>query len=135
MVPQDRGRTNRTLLATGLLSRVRVSVRPRFFYTRKQSNPRGNRAASASVVFQWPVTSHCRQRSGPSLLGATDPSNSDNLNDGDGGVCVCVCVHAFSRVRTHACACVRACVCACVRACVRACVMCLQYTIIIFDPG
>ena len=26
-------------------------------------------------------------------------------------------------------------VCVCVRACVRACVMCLQYTIIIFDPG
>ena len=128
MVPQDRGRTNRTLLATGLLSRVRVSVRPRFFYTRKQSKPRGNRAASASVVFQWPVTSHCRQRSGLSLLGATDPSNSDNLNDGDGGVCVCTRVLG---VRAHACACVRA----CVRACVCACVMCLQYTIIIFDSG
>ena len=31
----------------------------------------------------------------------------------------------------------RRCVCTsvCVRACMRACVMCLQYTIIIFDPG
>ena len=39
---------------------------------------------------------------------------------GDGGVCVCVCV--CSRMR--------------VRACIgmHACVMCLQYTIIKFDP-
>ena len=60
-----------------------------------------------------------------------------------------VCVHAWARVRACVRACVRtrvhayACVCACVRACVRAClpapvcacVMCLQYTLIIFDPG
>ena len=52
------------------------------------------------------------------------PMNSANLHGGgDGGVCVCVCV------------CVRACVCARTLACVRACVMCLQYTIIKFDPG
>ena len=77
----------------------------------------------------------------PSRLGATDPSNSDNLN-GDGGVCVCacvrVCVCACVRVCVLACvrACVRACLLACLRACVRACVRdVLQYTIIIFDPG
>ena len=72
----------------------------------------------------------------PSRLGATDPSNSDNLN-GDGGVCVyvrscarvCVCVRACMR------ACVRASVREYVRACVRACLVCLQYTIIIFDAG
>ena len=40
---------------------------------------------------------------------------------------VCVCVLAHAR------ACARACVHACARMC--ACVMCLQYTIIIFDPG
>ena len=48
------------------------------------------------------------------------PMNSANLyGGGDGGVCVRV----SSRMR--------------VRACVgmRACVMCLQYTIIKFDPG
>ena len=50
------------------------------------------------------------------MVGRTDPSNSDNLK-GEGGELVCVCV------------------CVCVCACVRACVMCLQYTIIIFDPG
>ena len=47
-------------------------------------------------------------------MGASDPSNSDNLN-GDSGVGVCV------RVCT---------VCVC---CVCVCVMCLQHTII-FDP-
>ena len=49
---------------------------------------------------------------------ATDPSNSDNLNDSDGGVWVCGCVGVW------VCARVRAGVCACVRACVRACVLC-----------
>ena len=44
------------------------------------------------------------------------PMNSANLyGGGDGGVCVLV----------HACACIRW----------HACVMCLQYTIIKFDPG
>ena len=52
------------------------------------------------------------------------PMNSANLygggdGGGDGGMCVCAC--AF--------------VCARTLACVRACVMCLQYTIIKFDPG
>ena len=61
----------------------------------------------------------------PSRLGATDPSNSDILNDGDGGVWVCGicgCVQAFVRVRAHARACVRACIRSCVHVCVRACV-------------
>ena len=44
------------------------------------------------------------------------PMNSANLYGG-------VCVHACSRMHVHA------------YACMRACVMCLQYTIIIFDPG
>ena len=46
------------------------------------------------------------------------PMNSANLYDGgDGGVCVC------SRMRVRA------------YVGMRACVMCLQYTIIKFDPG
>ena len=51
----------------------------------------------------------------PSRLGATDPSNSENLND-DGGVFVCECVNACVHACARACACVR--VCACGRACV-----------------
>ena len=46
------------------------------------------------------------------------PMNSANLyGSGDGGVCVCVCsrMHAYVGMG--------------------ACVMCLQYTIIKFDPG
>ena len=48
-------------------------------------------------------------------------TNSAKLYRSDGGVCV----RARSRMRVRACVRVRA----------RACVMCLQYTIIIFDPG
>ena len=48
------------------------------------------------------------------------PMNSANLyggGGGDGGVCVCVLANAYARVRWHA------------------CMICLQYTIIKFDPG
>ena len=60
-----------------------------------------------------------------SRMGASDPSNSHNLN-GDGGVglCMCACVYMCCM---YVCVCVCACVCACVW------VMCLQYSII-FDP-
>ena len=57
-----------------------------------------------------------------SRMGASDPSNSDNLN-GDGGVGLCMraCVHVCM------CACVHVCMCACVHVlyvcvCVRVCV-------------
>ena len=78
-------------------------------------------------------------------MGATDSSNSDNLNgDGDGGVCECVraCVRVYVRAcgRAGVRACGRAGVRACGRAGVRACGragvgrVCLLYTIIVFDP-
>ena len=54
------------------------------------------------------------------------PMNSANLyggGGGDGGVCVCVCVCVCSRMRMRA------------YVDMRACVICLQYTIIKFDPG
>ena len=68
--------------------------------------------ASACVYLNDPATMNA---SGAGRHGWA-PTNSANLYGGDGGVCECV----------------RACVCLC--ACVRARVMCLQHTIIIFDP-
>ena len=56
------------------------------------------------------------------------PTNSANLyGGGDDGVCVCVCVcvREYVCVLEHTCARVHSC----------AFVMCLQYTIIIFNPG
>ena len=76
-----------------------------FFIREKHPKPRGNQAASASVYFN-------SQR--PAL---TDPWNTDNLYGGDGG-------DGGDGGGGDSGACVRA----------RACVMCLQYTIIIFDP-
>ena len=90
-----------------ILSRVRVSVRPsNCFVRKKHPTSRGNRLASVCVYFNDPATGYECHHGWP-------PTNSTNLY-GD-GVCVC------SRMR--------------VCACMRACVMCLQYTIIIFDPG
>ena len=83
-----------------------------FFLYAKNTQSLGETSRKCQCLFQWPATSHCRQGTRASRLGATDPSNSDNLNNGDGGVCVGVC--------THSCGCLRTCVF--VRACVRACV-------------
>ena len=102
-----------------ILSRVRVSARPSIFYIRKTLKTSGKPGRQCHCLFQWPSTSYCHQRSGPSRLAGTDPPNSDTAT----AVCVWgVC----ARVRAGACA---------VCACVRSWVMCLQYTIIIFDPG
>ena len=82
-----------------------MSVRPSIFYMRKTLKTSGKPGSQCQCLFQWPATSYCHQRSGPSWLAGTDPSNSDTA------VCVCggVCVHAFARVRAHACACMRPC--------------------------
>ena len=54
------------------------------------------------------ATNYCHQRSGPSRLAGTDPSNSDTAT--------AVCVWGGASVRAGACACV------CVRPSVRVCV-------------
>ena len=128
------------------MSRFRVSVRPRFFYTPKTPKTSGKPGRQRQCLFQWPATGIVA--SGAGRHGWV-PTNSDNLRGG--GVCVCVCACVLVCARVHACVrpCVRtrvhafSCVCACgragVRACVRACERarvraCVQYTIIIFDP-
>ena len=72
-----------------------------FFICEKHSKPRetGLPACQCQCLFQWPATSYCHQRSGPSLLADTDPLNSDTT--------MCVC----ARVREGA----WACMCAFVR--------------------
>ena len=102
-----------------ILSRVRISVRPRICFIRENhSKPRGNRAASASVYFngQRPAI----VASGAGRHGWVPETHRIAITwTTVTAVCVFGCVHAFARVR----------------GCMRACVMCLQYTIIIFDPG
>ena len=53
---------------------------------------------SRQCLFQWPATSYCHQRSGPSRLAGTDPTNSDTYGTATG---VGRGVHAFGRVRTR----------------------------------
>ena len=89
-----------------ILSRVRMSVRPSIlFYMRKTLKISGKPGGQCQCLFQWPATSHCHQRSGPTRLAVTDPSNSDTATY------VCACVRAG--------ACARMCVHACMHACVR----------------
>ena len=87
---------------------------------RKILKTSGKPGRQCQCLFQLPATSYYHQRSGPSRLAGTDPSNSDTATAvcGSGG---------GARVRVGA--------CARVRPSVRARVMCLQYTIILFDPG
>ena len=107
-----------------ILSWVRVSVRPSIFVWEKHLKPRGNQSASASVYFngQRPaiVTSGVGRRG---WLAQTHRIAIWRLRCVCGGVwtrsCGFVCTHVH----------------ACVHPFVHACVMCLQYTIIIFDPG
>ena len=103
------------------LTSSRLCLAYKFFNTRKTPKTITN-TESPARLFIWmkqrPAIDRQQNRRNGALtlswLGATDPSNNDNLNgDGDGGVCACISAHA----------------------CVCACVMCLQYTIIIFDPG
>ena len=75
-----------------ILSQVCVSVRPSIFYMRKTLKTSGKPGRQCQCLFQWPATSYCHQRSGPSRLAGTDPSNRDTT-------AVCVgggCVHAFA---------------------------------------
>ena len=78
-------------------SRVRVSVRPSIFYMRKTLKTSGKPGRQCQCLLQWPATSYCHQRSGPSRLSGTDQSNSDTATamygcGGGGGWCARVCV-------------------------------------------
>ena len=80
---------------------------------RKTLKTSGKPGRQCQCLFQRPATSYCHQRSGPSRLAGTDPSNSDTAT------AVCVCGGGgCARVRAGASA--RVCVRACVHACVRA---------------
>ena len=83
-----------------------MSGRPSIFfiYAKKTLETSGKPGRQCQCLFQWPATSYCHQQSGPSRLAGTDPSNSDTATT----VCAGWGVHAFARVRAHACACVRA---------------------------
>ena len=72
-----------------------VSVQPRIFLREKHSKPRGNRAASASVYFNGQRPAIVTSGAGHHGWAITDPSNSDNLNDG--GVCARVNAGACAR--------------------------------------
>ena len=102
-----------------ILSRVRVSVRPRIGFIREK-NPNLSLIQSRPhvVYFNGSPTGHCLasvESGAPNhdgLIGRTDTANSDGRVWG--GVCV------FASVRVYA--------------CMRACAICLQYTIMIFYP-
>ena len=80
---------------------------------RKTPKTSGKPGRQCQCLFRWPAASYCHQRSGPSRLAGTYPSNSDTAT----AVCVgCVCA------LVRACACVCSCLRSCVRACMRACV-------------
>ena len=75
-----------------------MSVWPSIFLYAKNTQNLGKQGCQCQCLFQWPATSYCHQRSGPSLLADTDPSNSDTT--------MFVCVgRVCARVREGACAC------------------------------
>ena len=87
-----------------ILSRVRISVRPRHFYMQKTPTTIANTALH-TLLFIWmkQLPAIQRRRKGGVYLvmgGRTDPSNSDNQK-GDGGglvwACVCACMCACMR--------------------------------------
>ena len=69
---------------------------------RKTLKTSGKPGRQCQCLFQWPATSYYHQRSGPSRLAGTDPSNGDTATCVSGGG-----VYAFAWVSAHACASVR----------------------------
>ena len=61
---------------------------------RKTLKTSGKPGRRCQGLFQWPATSYYHQRSGPSRLADTDPSNSDTAT--------AVCVSGGARVRVRA---------------------------------
>ena len=80
-----------------ILSRVRVSGRPRFFYTPKTPKTSGKSGRERVCLFQWQATDLVASGAGPH---GWAPTNSDNLY-GDGGVCVFRGAHACALSRPN----------------------------------
>ena len=86
-----------------IMSRVRVSVRPRILlYPKKHQKPRGNQAASASVYFNGQRTALSpAQRAATVGRHRHIELNSDNRSTAATEVCMHAC--ARMRMRVHAC--------------------------------
>ena len=121
--PREMSQTDR-ILPRYFLSRVRVSVRHRFFVIRKNIGAivYFNCNRSAIGVSDCHCVDHQRHRRRASLT----PSWLDRplLNGRDGGACLFVCLVVYLGMHIN-CVCVYACVRACVRRCVRVCVRAL----------
>ena len=64
---------------------------------RKTLKTSGKPGRQCQGLFQWPATSYYHQRSGPSRLSGTDPSNSDTAVCVGGGGGVHAWVRACAR--------------------------------------
>ena len=116
-----------------ILLRVRASVRPRIVFIREE-HPKLSRIPRRihDCLFEWStdssfIASGAGEKgplTSPWLGAPTHRTATTWMATVVGG---CVRVRECGRVRARVCVCVRE------RACT--CVMCLQYTIIIFDPG
>ena len=119
---------NPPLLVYSVLQHIYTIILLKYVYRSLQTAGRNSCSIVSGYVSNclYRLTIHKSLVRGltPKRLGATDPSNSDNLN-GEGGVCVrarirmcvcvCVCVYACACVRVR----VRVRVCVCVRTRVR----------------
>ena len=80
-----------------------MSVRPSIFVYAKNTQNLGETGQPVPVFISMASDQLLSPAERPSRLAGTDPTNSDTAK----AVWRGACVHAFARVRAHACACVR----------------------------